>query len=62
MALSLSEVALEPVLLSHDSISRRLSVERVQPKNLWLAARKEAYGSAGILVFNDVVIDKRPER
>jgi hypothetical protein len=62
-ALSLSEVAPGAAALSHDSISRWLAAERVQPKDLWLAAKKEllAPGGAckpGILVFDDVVIDK----
>ncbi len=55
-ALSLSGVA--PVELSHDSISRWLVAERVQPKDLWLAAKKEVHAAPGILVFDDVVIDK----
>ncbi len=57
-ALSLSEVA--PTELSHDSISRWLVTERVQPKDLWLAAKKEVYASPGILVFDDVVVAKSP--
>lgn len=57
-ALSLSQVAPEPLALSHDSISRWLVSEKVQPKDLWLAAAKEVRASAGILVFDDVVIDK----
>lgn len=55
-ALSLSEIA--PAELSHDSISRWLVAERVQPKDLWAAAKKEVYATPGILVFDDVVIDK----
>lgn len=55
-ALSLSEVA--PNTLSHDSISRWLAAERVQPKDLWTAAQKEVHANPGILVFDDVVIDK----
>jgi hypothetical protein len=51
-ALSLSGVAPESLALSHDSISRRLSGERVQPKDSWAAGR------TGILAFDDVVIDK----
>lgn len=57
-ALSLSEVAPTGTTLSHDSISRWLAAEKVQPKDLWAAAKKEVYGSSGILVFDDVVIDK----
>lgn len=57
-ALSLSEVAPESVSLSHDSISRWLTAEKVQPKDLWSAAAKEVRSSSGILVFDDVVIDK----
>jgi Transposase DDE domain len=57
-ALSLSEVAPESVALSHDSISRWLVTEKVQPKDLWQAAKQEVHGTPGILVFDDVVIDK----
>lgn len=55
-ALSLSEVA--PSSLSHDSISRWLADQRVRPKDLWQVAGKEVSGKDGILVFDDVVIDK----
>lgn len=55
-ALALHEVA--PTELSHDSISRWLIAERVQPKDLWLAAKKEVHASPGVLVFDDVVIAK----
>lgn len=57
-ALSLSEVAPESATLSHDSISRWLSDEKVRPKDVWAAAAKEVRTSSGILVFDDVVIDK----
>ncbi len=57
-ALSLSEVAPEEAGLSHDSISRWLASEKVQPKDLWQAAAKEVRATSGILVFDDVVIDK----
>lgn len=57
-ALSLSEVAPEGAALSHDSISRWLSEEKVRPKDLWAMAAKEVHAAAGILVFDDVVIDK----
>ena len=57
-ALSLSEVAPSAASLSHDSVSRWLAVEKVQPKDLWKAAKKEVHGTSGILVFDDVVIDK----
>jgi hypothetical protein len=57
-ALSLSEVAPEGMELSHDSISRWLSSAKVQPKDLWEVSRKEIENRAGILVFDDVVIDK----
>jgi hypothetical protein len=61
-ALSLSEVVPESIALSHDSISRWLVAERVQPKDLWIAAKKELFQSSihkpGILIFDDVVIDK----
>jgi hypothetical protein len=57
-ALSLSEVAPESVSLSHDSVSRWLATEKVQPKDLWLCAAKEVHATPGILVFDDVVIDK----
>jgi len=57
-ALSLSEVAPENMSLSHDSISRWLRESKVQPKDLWEAAEKEISGRIGVLVFDDVVIDK----
>ena len=57
-ALALSEVVPPYAELSHDSISRWLVDEKVQPKDLWLAAKKEVHSKAGILVFDDVVIDK----
>lgn len=57
-ALSLSEVVPESHQLSHDSISRWLSEARIQPKDLWSVAEKEVMGTSGILVFDDVVIDK----
>lgn len=57
-ALSLSEVAPDNPALSHDSISRWLAAEKVQPKDLWAIAKKEVHGTSGILVFDDVVIDK----
>jgi len=57
-ALSLSEVVPETMELSHDSISRWLRTEKVQPKDLWEVARKEAENRSGILVFDDVVINK----
>jgi len=55
-ALSLSDVA--PYQLSHDSISRWLADERIQPKDIWAIAKKEVTGKPGILVFDDVVVDK----
>ena len=57
-ALALSAVVPPYAELSHDSISRWLSDERVQPKDLWAVAKKEVAGKPGILVFDDVVIDK----
>lgn len=57
-ALPLSEVAPSSVSLSHDSVSRWLAAAKVQPKDLWDAAKKEVHGLVGILVFDDVVIDK----
>jgi hypothetical protein len=57
-ALALSEVVPPYAELSHDSISRWLADERVQPKDLWAAARQEVARNLGILVFDDVVIDK----
>jgi len=57
-ALSLSEVAPENMKLSHDSISRWLRESKVQPKNLWEVAAKEIENRSGVLVFDDVVIDK----
>jgi len=44
--------------LSHDSISRWLASEKVQPKDLWEVASKEVEGRSGILAFDDVVINK----
>ena len=57
-ALSLSEVAPNGSTLSHDSISRWLADEKVQPKDLWQSAKAEVISKPGILVFDDVVIDK----
>jgi len=57
-ALSLSEVVPEDMSMSHDSISRWLAAAKVQPKDLWETAKKEIDGSNGVLVFDDVVIDK----
>ena len=57
-ALSLSEVAPEAMALSHDSISRWLREAKVQPKDLWEVAKKEVENRDGILVFDDVVINK----
>lgn len=57
-ALSLSEVAPPFGELSHDSVSRWLTEEKVQPKDLWNVASREMAGKPGILVFDDVVIDK----
>ena len=57
-ALSLSEVAPENMNISHDSITRWLSSSKVQPKDIWEAESKEIDKKHGILVFDDVVIDK----
>jgi hypothetical protein len=57
-ALSLSEVTPENMSLSHDSISRWLRESKVQPKDLWEVAEREIEGKDGVLVFDDVVIDK----
>lgn len=57
-ALSLSEVVPPFAGLSHDSVSRWLNEEKVQPKDLWVVAKKEVADKPGILVFDDVVIDK----
>ena len=57
-AVSLSEVAPENMKLSHDSVTRWLSTSKVQPKDLWEIARKEIEGKSGILIFDDIVIDK----
>jgi hypothetical protein len=54
----MSEVMPENMKLSHDMITRWLSSAKVQPKDLWEAAVKEIEGRSGILVFDDVVIDK----
>lgn len=50
-ALSLSEVAPDGSTLSHDSISRWLADEKVQPKDLWQVTKKEAKDKPGILVM-----------
>jgi hypothetical protein len=34
-----------------------LADEKVQPKDLWAAAKHEVAGQPGILVFDDVVIE-----
>jgi hypothetical protein len=57
-ALALSEVVPPYTELSHDSISRWLADEHVQPKDLWTKAKTEVADKPGILVFDDVVIDK----
>ena len=57
-ALSLSEVVPPFSELSHDSVSRWLSDAKVQPKDLWQVAKTEVLSYPGILVFDDVVIDK----
>jgi hypothetical protein len=57
-AVSLSEVAPEELKLSHDSVTRWLSSSKVQPKELWEAAEKEIEVKDGILIFDDIVIDK----
>jgi hypothetical protein len=57
-ALSLAQVAPATTALSHDSISRWLIDHKVQPKDLWAVAQKEVIDTPGILVFDDVVIDK----
>ena len=57
-ALSLSEVAPGSMSLSHDSISRWLRDAKVQPKDLWEIAAKEIANRPGVLVFDDVVINK----
>jgi hypothetical protein len=44
--------------LSHDSVSRWLSAAKVQPKDLWEVAGKEIEKQQGVLVFDDVVINK----
>jgi len=57
-ALSLSEVVPEGMSISHDSISRWLAAKKVHPKDLWEVASKEIEDKDGILVFDDVVINK----
>jgi len=51
-------VAPENMTLSHDSISRWLASAKVQPKDLWETASKEIAGRSGVLVFDDVVVNK----
>lgn len=57
-ALALSEVVPPYTELSHDSISRWLADEHIRPKDLWAKAKTEVADKPGILVFDDVVIDK----
>lgn len=55
-ALSLSEVS--PNELSHDSISRWLSEEKCQPKDIWNAAKARVLSSNGVLVADETVLNK----
>lgn len=55
-ALSLSEVS--PNELSHDSISRWLSEEKCQPKDIWNAAKAKVLSSSGVLVADETILNK----
>lgn len=60
-ALSLSEVS--PTELSHDSISRWLSAEKCQPKDIWNAAKSHVLRNSGVIVADETVLNKdRSER
>jgi hypothetical protein len=54
----MSEVLPENMNLTHDMITRWLTSAKVQPKDLWEVSKKEIAGRSGILLFDDVVIDK----
>jgi len=55
-SIGLSEVS--PVELSHDAISRWLEHTNFQPKDIWEAAEKEVIGSKGVIIADDVVLNK----
>lgn len=55
-ATGLSEVS--PIELSHDAVSRWLENTSFQPKDIWEAAKKEVLGAEGIIIADDVVLDK----
>ena len=57
-AVSLSEVAPDNMRISHDSVTRWLASAKIQPKDLCDVAKKEIDGQGGVLVFDDVVINK----
>jgi hypothetical protein len=55
-ALGLSEVS--PVEISHDAVSRWLGNTNFQPKDIWEAAEKEVLNTNGIIIADDVVLNK----
>lgn len=55
-ATGLSEVS--PVEISHDAVSGWLEHTSFQPKDIWEAASKEVLSTKGIIIADDVVIDK----
>lgn len=55
-AVALSEVS--PIEISHDVVSRWLENTNCQPKDIWEAAKKTVLSAKGIIIADDVVIDK----
>jgi hypothetical protein len=55
-ATGLSEVS--PIDLSHDAISRWLENTACRPKDIWKKARVEVIDTQGIIIADDVVLDK----
>lgn len=55
-AVALSEVS--PIEISHDAVSRWLENTNCQPKDIWEAAKKAVLNVKGIIIADDVVIDK----
>lgn len=55
-AKGLAEVS--PIELSHDAVSRWLGNTHFKPKDIWEAAKKEVIGQDGIIIVDDMVIDK----
>lgn len=55
-AVALSEIS--PIKLSHDAVSRWLENTSCQPKDIWEVAKEEILNTNGIIIADDVVIDK----